>query len=847
MERFNARMRGEAIPARQVFRIVKKDGSVLIVEFTSAPFLKDGKAAGVQGIGRDITENTGVADALRESEEKYKTIVENSLAGIYLIQDGKYQFLNPRFIEMSGYTEEELIGKTDPLELTHPDDRERVADLMRRRLKGELAPAEYEMRGIRKDGTIVSLKVLSDRVMYRGRPAVMGTILDMTEQKEIEDRYRNLLENALEGVYQSTPDGRLMMANRALAQMLGFESEADLVALPNTAMLYDDPSERAEFAKRLDRDGFVSNAELHLKRRDGSDIYVEESARVVRGPSGEVRYYEGIIQDITERKRSAERMRGIYEVATSLTGETQDVLDQLVASIADTFKTKYALVGEVSGDTVKVRAHHPPGIEWITDYELRGTPCEGVMQSGQSCRYCDGVTALFPEDLGAQQLKIRSYLGCPLFDSHHKVTGIACVFDPSPQSFSEADEQLLRIYAQRAASELERAHETAEKEKVRLQLMQAQKMESIGTLAGGIAHDFNNLLTVVLGYASLMLSEIDGSHPWYDQLRQIEKTAQRGSQLTSQMLAFSRRAITQPTDVNPNVLVDETAGMLERSLDPSIQIECRLDPSVWTIRADHTQVQHVLMNLCVNARDAMDAMPDGGVLTIGTQNVRLDEEAASEIPDAQAGRYVVLSVQDTGTGIEPKIVGRIFEPFFTTKEVGKGTGLGLSMVYGIVRTHGGYVNVSSEPGKGTRFDVGFPALFETSEGAELAALRGTESLLLVDHDTLVLELGKAVLERFGYRVTTARNGEEAVARIMQPGQDISLAIVDLSVPGMGGFECVKELRKQRPALKAVLACESGEVCKAPETHDGDLGEIRFVQKPYRIHDLVHAVRESLRS
>jgi len=382
-----------------------------------------------------------------------------------------------------------------------------------------------------------------------------------------------------------------------------------------------------------------------------------------------------------------------------------------------------------------------------------------------------------------------------------------------------------------------------EQKRLQQQFFQAQKMESIGTLAGGVAHDFNNLLGGILGYASFMKTKMEGDHPFYRYIDTIEKSATRAAQLTAQLLGFARdgRHDTKPIDLNDTVA--ETLNLLGRTLDKSIEIETDLFDPLPTTEADAGQVQQALMNLCINARDAM---ADGGVLRIETRLETITEDYAETHPESSEGSFVVLSVADTGSGMDKKTREKIFEPFFTTKEEGKGTGLGLAMVYGVIKNHGGFVRVQSEPGVGSKFKIYLPAsgLSKEKERSTPEMPRGgSELLLVVDDEEAIRALTKEMLETFGYKVMLAENGQEAVRLFEKHRDEIDLVILDMVMPKMGGRETFFRLKEISADVTALLSTGYSQSGKAQEILDG--GFMGFLQKPYKLADLLSTVRNTL--
>jgi signal transduction histidine kinase len=419
----------------------------------------------------------------------------------------------------------------------------------------------------------------------------------------------------------------------------------------------------------------------------------------------------------------------------------------------------------------------------------------------------------------------------------------------SQEELRKAHEELERRVQERTAelahTNEKLANEIAERKQLEEQLLQAQKMEAIGRLAGGVAHDFNNLLTAIIGYSQLALQRIPPDDPLRHDLDEIRKAGERAATLTRQLLAFSRKQVLQPKVLDLNAVVADTSKMLHRLIGEDIRFRTILDPAIKRVKADPGQIEQVLMNLAVNARDAM---PDGGSLSIETANVYLDEEYARHHVEVQPSHYVMLAVSDTGCGMSSEILSHIFEPFFTTKEQGKGTGLGLAMVYGIVKQSGGHIWVYSEPGKGTTFKVYLPWAEEAAASEKSAAQQsallptGTETILLAEDDAQVREFASRVLSELGYKVIEAINGEQALKEAEQATK-IDILLTDMVMPYIGGKELSEKLRAIRPGIKVLFLSGYTE---NKILHQGMLdGDVAFLHKPFTPGELARKVREML--
>jgi PAS domain S-box-containing protein len=388
---------------------------------------------------------------------------------------------------------------------------------------------------------------------------------------------------------------------------------------------------------------------------------------------------------------------------------------------------------------------------------------------------------------------------------------------------------------------LEVIRDITDHERLEEQFFRAQKMEAVGTLAGGIAHDFNNLMMGIQGNASLILLDLDPDHPHSERLKNIERYVQDGAELTRQLLGFARGGKYEVTSTDLNLLIEHNTRMFGRT-HKEIQIHCRLSPDLWPVEVDRGQMEQMLLNLYVNA---WQAMPDGGQLIVTTGNVA-NSDRGFEGPGARPGRLVKVSVTDTGIGMDDATRQRIFEPFFTTKPMGRGTGLGLSSVYGIVHHHGGLIEVASQKGVGTTFDVYLPASDQAvahERPAQTALLKGSETVLLVDDEEMIVSVGSAMLEKLGYRAITARSGAEALALFAQQASLIDLVILDMVLPDMNGGEIFDRLRAQHTSLRVLLA--SGYSVDGQAREVLARGGSGFIQKPFSIEALSQKLREVL--
>lgn len=393
----------------------------------------------------------------------------------------------------------------------------------------------------------------------------------------------------------------------------------------------------------------------------------------------------------------------------------------------------------------------------------------------------------------------------------------------------------------------DRKRAEAEKARLEAQLMHAHKMEAVGTLAGGIAHDFNNILQAINGYAQILLMNKKPDDPDYERLVHLEKAGERASGLIQQLLTFSRKVEGEHRPVSLNEEIRSVKKLLEQTLPKMIDIRLELESGLWSVKADPVHMEQILLNLACNAADAM---PDGGRLTIGTKNVVLDQEYCMRHLETTPGQYVLMTVSDTGAGMDSETVKHIFDPFYTTKDVGKGTGLGLASVYGIVKGHGGRIRCYSEPGQGTVFRMYLPAARKTREAGgenkneqKAPATGGNECILVVDDEPTVREMAEEMLGYFGYRVFGAESGEDAIEVFKDSPGAIDLVILDLNMPGMGGYKCLQALLAIRPELKVLIA--SGYATDQHARQALSAGAVSFIGKPYHLREMAKKVRGAL--
>ena len=580
------------------------------------------------------------------------------------------------------------------------------------------------------------------------------------ELQSAEERYRLLFEGSLAGMVRTTLDGKILDCNAACAKILGYSSRNELLASPVTNRCFH-PQDQAVFIARLKQEKVLTNYEHCLRRKDGSSVWLLGSAHLVEGKNGAPAAYEETLIDITERKKAEEIFR------TAFNANPEPIT---IATIAE---GRYIDVNE---SFLRVTGYQREEVIGRTSLELNFW-----VRPEDRARL---VELLWEQD-SVHDLEI----------TYRTKSGEERVALDSAEAIEIAGQECIIAILR----------DITEQKFLEKQLRQTQKMEAVGQLSGGIAHDFNNLLGVIIGYSEILEHRLPPNDPLLKECGQIKKAGQSAASLTRQLLAFSRQQVLEPKVLDLNAIVLHVERMLRRLIGEDIDLKATLGSGLGCIKADQSQIEQVIINLAVNARDAM---PHGGKLTIETSHVDVDEDYARRHPPQKPGAYVLLTVTDTGTGMDAETQSRIFEPFFTTKELGKGTGLGLSTVYGIVRQSGGHIWVSSEPGQGTTFKVYLPRLVQAVQmerpvSGSTGSLRGVETILLVEDEDALRELTRSLLEGAGYTVLEAERPEKAIEIALHHSEPIHLMLTDVVMPGLNGRDLATNLATIRPAMKVV--------------------------------------------
>ncbi len=802
--------------ARQIERGMDKERIILLAieDITERKEIE----AGLEKTRKELEVTKQAEDETREYAESIINTVREPL--IVLNQDLRVVTVSRSFYEVFKVNPEETVGQLiydlGNKQWNIPKLRELLETILPQKATFDNYEVEHDFATIGR-----RIMLLNARQIQRAggkERIILLAIEDITERKatenllaESEERYRRIFETANDGILLlEKRKGNIIQTNLAAEKMLGYSKEECIGKNLQDIGVSVDMSDFPTLMQALDKSGIINYKDVTVKNKSGqyidTDIYMVDRARLVQCN----------IRDVTERKLEEEKLKKSEEFARSILQTVDEgfiVIDLEYRVIA----ANRAYLNSVGKSLKEVTGNHCYELSHHTD-----KPC------------CEDGTTVCPVTLTFKTGEHYSSI-----HTHYDHAG-APVYVKT-KSYPMKDE------SGKVVSAIEVINDISENKKLEDQLRHSQKMEAVGTLAGGIAHDFNNILNVIMGYGGMVYDSLEAGSPSKEKMNEVLAAAERAANLTKRLLVFSRKQVVAVKPVNINELILGVQKMLVRMLREDIDFKLKLDLAAkpLIVLADSGQIEQVLMNLVTNARDVM---PEGGSLTIGTGLQELDDEYVAVYGYVKTGRYALITVMDTGQGMNAETQKKIFEPFFTTKGIGEGTGLGLSISYGIIKQHSGYINVYSEPGQGTVFKIYLPLSEEAvspdkKTAAAVPAKGGNETILVAEDDASVMQLTRIVLESFGYSVITAKDGDDAITKFMENRERISLVLLDMIMPKKNGKEVSETIRKVSPRIKILFS--SGytmDIIKTKELTDAGFD---FISKPVLPRDLLLKVREVL--
>jgi len=806
------------------FALKRRDGKTLwIVE--NVTYLPGAGPSGedvIEGAMIDLTARKMAETALQEAENKFRNLVEQSLVGVYILQDNHFVYVNPRFTEIMGYTFDE-IRKRPAVDYIFAPDRPLVAENIRRRISGEIPSLHYTTRAIHKNGSIVQLEVFGAATMLDDRPAVIGTLIDITERKRSEEALREsyqftqqVISNAGEGIVVYDYNFRYVVWNPYMEKLTG---------LPASEVLGKTPM---ELFPEMNAQGLMQILEdvRRGSRNEAVDFQYEIPSTQRRGwvtgtyhpnynAAGEVVGVIGVINDISARKAIENQLA---EEKERLLVTLRSIGDGVITTDVD---GRIVLINKVAEYLTGWNQEEAKGgflekVFQISDYDGRPAlnPVSQVLKN-RHVFILQEQTSLLSKD-GTQ--RIISNSAAPIHDKESRLIGVVLVF-----------------------------RDVTEKQKMEEELQKSRKIESLGILAGGIAHDFNNILTSILGNISLARLELSRTRTekLNDILTNAEKASFMARDLTKQLLTFSKGgAPIKTTALIRDLLQDSANFALAGS---NVKCTFRIAGDLANAEIDRSQISQVIHNLVLNA---MQAMPQGGIIDISAENLTLEKDSVSDGFRIHAGDFIKISITDHGAGIPEANLGKIFDPYFTTKV--KGSGLGLATSYSIVKNHGGYIRVKSQVGAGTTFEILLPSSDKAilrPEKAPVQEIAGKGTVLIMDDEDTIRHILSRMLTKLGLETVEAQDGQEAIDlyRVaFESGRPFRAIIMDLTIPGgMGGKETITRLKTIDPNVRAIV---SSGYSNDPIMSDYEsYGFSNILSKPYRLEDLASVMASILRS
>ena len=806
------RQQGETIPFCYNFRIICKRGNVKWVELNSSLIMWDGKPAALCH-ATDITDRKLAEKERRDAEERFRKMFEMHSAIMLLIEPitGAILDANKAAERFYGYTLSKLRSMSIQNINALPPDEVKVQWNLALKKQQDYFIFPHRLA----NGDVRTVEVHSSPIEQNGTSILFSIIHDITDRRkteaslrESEERYRIVADFTYDWEYWVDSEGNFLYVSPSCERITGYSAE-EFINDPDLMNRIIHPDDRTEMLSHYDNVRKVipdaSDAmDYRIIRRDGSARWIHHVCRPVQSQEGQPLGRRGSNRDITNSKRHELAQKRLFTA-----------IEQATDAI---------FITDLQGNIQYVN----PAFERITGYRK-----EDVHGEKPSLFRSEEYDAVYIQKLQETLARGENWGGRL---TKRRKDGTPYEEDVTVTPVRDASGTIVNFVGVK--------RDVSSEAQLQRQLLQAQKMEAVGTLAGGIAHDFNNLLQAITGYSELLMGGKKQGDPEFDDLKRIYDSSKRGADLVKSLLLFSRKVQPELRPVDLNHEIVEVQKLLSHTIAKTIKIDLRLSGKLESVLGDTSQIGQVLMNLGVNARDAM---PDGGTLTIETTNVQLDKDYCAVHPEEKPGPYVLLAVSDTGQGMDKETLSQIFDPFFTTKGVGKGTGLGLATVYGIVKQHRGQITVYSEIGLGTIFKIFFPAIQteKTSETQiqDAPIQRGTETILLVDDEESLRKVNSRLLNKYGYRVIMASNGKEALETYKKEGEGISLIILDLIMPVMDGRKCLEEILRVNPNAKVIIA--SGDSEKGLANFSRGKGVKGFVNKPYDIRELLTTIREVL--
>jgi len=762
----------------------------------------------------EIAEYKEEKGALERSQERYRGLVENSFDGIFVQIGSKIIFSNHRLNEMLGYDQEELMG-LDHWLIYHPDYQDITRRRAQARMSGESVPQQYEVKLQRRDGSWFYGEISARAIALEKEPGIQVWVRDITDYKKAEEELKTR-RNYLESVLRNAPDAIVTLDsshlilewNPGAERIFGYTSHEvagkdldDLIANPDVM------DEATTITLQVLSGKGIYPRETVRYRKDHTPVNVIVAASPIL-MNGEVQGVVAVYTDITEQKRTEEFLK-----------RSEETYRNILESIEEGY---YEV--DIAGNLVFFNDSICKLLGYSRD-ELMGMNYRGCSEK---------------ESLG------KLY---KIFNRVYRTGKPEQIFDweivrkDNTKRHIEGSVSLTKDFNGNATGFRGVVRDITEKISLQAQVLQAQKMEAIGTLAGGIAHNFNNLLMSVQGNASLMLLETPSDHPHYKRLTNIEKLVKSGSELTGQLLGYARGGKYELKQISINSIIKETSAIFTKTRK-DITFYHDLEPELSLVKADQGQIEQVIFNIYINAAEAMSR---GGELYITTKNIA-HTDIERKPYKIKAGSYVLISIRDTGIGMDKAIQEKIFDPFFTTKGLGKRTGLSLASVYGIIKAHDGYIDVQSIKGRGTTFFLYLPApahiIGKKTQSAAMIE-RGKASILLVDDEEIVLDVGEALLSSLGYTVIIAHGGKEAIEtlRTSFPSSPPDLVILDMIMPHAGGGETYDRMKELYPSIKVLLS--SGYSIDGQAKEILNRGCNGFIQKPFTLKDLSKMITKIL--